>query len=152
MLPESHLIEVLKEIVTGDSIKIIDIIELAKDFGVSTEAIFWRLVNLNKLERDQVQKILDDPRFRDMDCEMRQELYSNSRLSKFPLRFVFPACRCLMEGKISRGTFAEYLEIDRTEIDDRLAEEGFMEKNSDMLTALIEQSTILELLPHIAMR
>jgi len=34
-----------------------------------------------------------------------------------------------MEGKISRGTFAEYLEIDRAEIDDYLDEVGFAEGN-----------------------
>jgi len=34
-----------------------------------------------------------------------------------------------MEGKISRGTFAEYLEIDRAEIDDYVDEVGFIEEN-----------------------
>ena len=34
-----------------------------------------------------------------------------------------------MEGKISRGTFAEYLEIDRAEIDDYLNDAGFLEEN-----------------------
>jgi len=34
-----------------------------------------------------------------------------------------------MEGKISRGTFAEYLEIDRAQIDDYLDEVGFVEGN-----------------------
>jgi hypothetical protein len=32
-----------------------------------------------------------------------------------------------MEGKISRGTFAEYLEIDRAGIDDYLDAAGFVE-------------------------
>jgi len=34
-----------------------------------------------------------------------------------------------MEGKISRGTFAEYLEIDRAEIDNYLDDAGFVEEN-----------------------
>jgi hypothetical protein len=34
-----------------------------------------------------------------------------------------------MEGKISRGTFAEYLEIDRAEIDEYLEDAGFVEEN-----------------------
>jgi hypothetical protein len=34
-----------------------------------------------------------------------------------------------MEGKISRGSFAEYLEIDRVEIDDYLEAAGFVEVN-----------------------
>jgi len=32
-----------------------------------------------------------------------------------------------MEGKILKGTFAEYLEIDRAEIDDYLDDAGFVE-------------------------
>jgi len=39
----------------------------------------------------------------------------------------------LMEGKISRGTFAEYLEIDRAEVDDYLAEAGFVEENYEKI-------------------
>ena len=50
-----------------------------------------------------------------------------ARPSKFPSRFISLACGCLMEGKISRGTFAQYLEIDRAEIDDYLDEVGFVE-------------------------
>ena len=34
-----------------------------------------------------------------------------------------------MEGKILKGTFAEYLEIDRAEIDDYLDDAGFVEGN-----------------------
>ena len=33
-----------------------------------------------------------------------------------------------MEGKISRGTFADYMKIDRSEVDDFLKDEGFMEE------------------------
>jgi len=51
------------------------------------------------------------------------------RPSEFPSRFISLACRCLMEGRISRGTFAEYLEIDRVEIDGYLDDAGFVEGN-----------------------
>ena len=50
-------------------------------------------------------------------------------------RFSPLACRCLMEGKISRGTFAEYLEIDRAEIDDYLDAAGFVEGNYAKIAA-----------------
>jgi len=40
-----------------------------------------------------------------------------------------------MEGKISKGTFAGYLEIDRTEIDDYLAAAGFGEDNYAKIAA-----------------
>jgi len=66
---------------------------------------------------------------------MRRKLYKDDRPSKFPSRFISLACRCLMEGKISKGTFAEYLEIDRAEIDDYLDEVGFVEENYAKIAA-----------------
>jgi len=129
LLPEAHLLDTLKETATDNEIRVIDIIELAKEFGVSTEAVFWRLVNLKKLKKSQALKVLDNPKFRDLDRNMRRRLYSKDRPSKFPSRFISLACRCLMEGKISRGTFAAYLEIDRAEIDNYLEAAGFVEGN-----------------------
>jgi len=133
LLPAGHLIEALKEISTNNEIKKVDIIELAKDFGVSTEAILWRFVNLKKLKKERVRKILDDPNFRDLDRAMRLSLYEEYKPSRFPARYVSLVCRCLMEGKISRGTFAEYLEIDRAEVDEYLVEAGFVKENYEKI-------------------
>ncbi len=135
LLPENHLREALKEITIDSNIRIVDIIELGKEFGVSTEAVLWRLVNLNIIKKATAQKLLKTPNFRDLDRDMRQELYGKEKPLKFPSRFISLACRCLMEGKISRGTFAEYLEIDRSEIDDYLAAAGFYEENYAKITA-----------------
>jgi XRE family transcriptional regulator, fatty acid utilization regulator len=135
LLPGNHLREALKGTATDNEIRIIDIIELAKEFGVSTEAVLWRLVNLKLLKKSDAQKVLDSPRFRQLDRDMRRGLYKSERPSKFPSRFISLACRCLMEGKISRGTFAEYLEIDRSEIDDYLAAVGFGEASYAKIAA-----------------
>jgi len=129
LLPEAHLLDALKVTATDNEVRLIDIIELAKDFGVSTEAILWRLVNLRILKKLQAQKVLANSKFRDLDRNMRRRLYRSDRPSKFPSRFISLACRCLMEGKISRGTFAKYLEIDRAEIDNYLDDAGFVEAN-----------------------
>jgi len=129
LLPEAHLLGALKETTTDNEVRLIDIIELAKGFGVSTEAILWRLVNLKKLNKSQAQKFIDNPKFRDLDRNMRRGLHESERPSKFPSRFISLAYRCLMEGKISRGTFAAYLETDRADIDHYLAEVGFVEGN-----------------------
>ncbi|MFO7665093.1 MAG: helix-turn-helix domain-containing protein [Desulfobacterales bacterium] len=129
LLPENHLRDTLKEMATDNEIRIIDIIELAKEFGVSSEAVLWRLVNLKIIKKTLALKVLETPNFRDLDRDMRQGLSGKEKTSKFPSRFISLACRCLMEGKISRGTFAAYLEIDRTEIDDYLTAAGFGEEN-----------------------
>ncbi len=125
--------ESLKETAPDNTIKLVDIIDLAKDFEVSTEAVLWRLVNLKKIKKTQVRVILDEPDFRDLDRTMRRGLHEKCKPEKFPQRFVSLTCRCLMEGKISRGTFAEYLEIERSEVDDCLAEMGFAEESYEKI-------------------
>jgi len=135
LLPKDHLLDALKEIVMNQELKLVDIIELAKEFGVSSEAILWRLVNLKKLKKSQVEKILGDAEFRNMDRGLRRGLYEEHQPEKFPQRYVSLACRCLMEGKISRGLFAEYMEIDRSEIDDYLSAAGYAVKNYEKIAA-----------------
>jgi hypothetical protein len=38
-----------------NKIRLVDVIDLAKDFQVSTDAIFWRLVNLKVLKRETLE-------------------------------------------------------------------------------------------------
>ncbi len=40
-----------------------------------------------------------------------------------------------MEGRISRGAFAEYMEIDRSEIDDYLSDAGYAVKNYEKIAS-----------------
>ena len=135
LLPKEHLLAALKEIALNQEMKLVDIIELAKEFGVSSEAVLWRLVNLKKIKKSQVEKILADPEFRNLDRGLRRGLYAEQQPEKFPHRYVSLACRCLMEGKISRGVFAEYMEIDRSEIDDYLSAAGYAVKNYEKIAA-----------------
>ncbi|MBU2234102.1 MAG: XRE family transcriptional regulator [Proteobacteria bacterium] len=135
LLPKEHLLATLKEISVNQELKLVDIIELAKEFGVSSEAVLWRLVNLKKLKKSQVEKILGDSEFRNLDRGLRRGLYEEHQPEKFPQRYVSLACRCLMEGKISRGLFAEYMEIDRSGIDDYLSAAGYAVKNYEKIAA-----------------
>jgi len=135
LLPKEHLLAALKEIAVNQELKLVDIIELAKEFGVSSEAVLWRLVNLKKIKKSQVEKILADPEFRNLDRDLRRGLYAEQQPEKFPHRYVSLACRCLMGGEISWGVFAEYMEIDRSEIDDYLSAAGYAVKNYEKIAA-----------------
>lgn len=135
LLPKGHLLDALKEIVVNRELKLVDIIELAKEFGVSSEAVLWRLLNLKIIKKSQVDRILSDPEFRNLDRNLRRALYAEQHPEKFPQRYISLACRCLMEGKISRGLFAEYMEIDRSEIDDYLSAAGYDVKNYEKIAA-----------------
>ncbi|HOO45700.1 MAG TPA: XRE family transcriptional regulator [Deltaproteobacteria bacterium] len=135
LLPEDHLNEALEEVTTDGVIRLVDVVELAKDFGVSSEVVLWRLMGINVLNRSQVQKILSDPDFRDMDKKLREGLYQENPPTRFPGRFISLACRCLMEGRISRGLFAQYVHIHRAEIDKFLLTEGFVEQNYEKIAS-----------------
>jgi XRE family transcriptional regulator, fatty acid utilization regulator len=135
LLPKEHLLVALKEIAVNQELKLVDIIELAKEFGVYSEAVLWRLVNLKKLKKGQVEKILGDSEFRNLDRGLRRGLNEEHLPEKFPQRYVSLACRCLMEGKISRGLFAEYMEIDLSGIDDYLSVAGYAVKNYEKIAA-----------------
>jgi len=127
LLPETALLEALREITVGGEIRIIDLIELALEFEVSMEAVLWRLVNLGKLKKKDVEAHLADPAVRELDRTLRQGKPSDEKPLQYPPRYVSLACRCLMDGVISRGVFAQYLGIERHEIDSFLAAKGFIE-------------------------
>jgi Zn-dependent peptidase ImmA (M78 family) len=135
LLPREQLLEALDEVMINNTIRLIDIIDLAKDFQVSTDAIFWRLVNLKVLKRETVENLIKDPKRKELDRTMRQSLYAKMDVSKYPERYVSLCCRCLIEGKISRGVFASYLDIDRADIDSYLNKFGFRENNYEEIVA-----------------
>lgn len=129
LLPEEQLMSALEEVVTNNIIRVVDIIELAIDFGVSTAAVLWRLVNLGKIKDAQAKEILENPEIREMDRSHRRDLWTEDVSQKYPNRFTSLACRCLMEGKITRGAFANYLEIERHDVDSFLVKSGFAEEH-----------------------
>ena len=135
LLPQEQLLEALEEVAVDKTIRFVDIVELAKEFQVSTDAIFWRLVNLKVLKKERVKKIIHDPKRKELGRALRRQIYSKDVVSKFPERYISLCCRCLMEGKISRGIFAEYLGIERTDIDSYLDQFGFRENNYEEIAS-----------------
>jgi hypothetical protein len=75
------------------------------------------------------------PKRKEMDLTMRKSLYANMDVRTYPERYVSLCCRCLIEGKISRGVFSTYLEIDRSDIDSYLDNFGFRENNREEIAA-----------------
>lgn len=110
------------------------ILEAAHEFGVSVEAVVWRMVNLDVLPREDAQKLLLDPRLKVLDrgarpCELCHE-------PNFPARFVFLAVRCFLAGKISRGKLAELLETTVGDLEHELDQYGY-DLDSDAYEAKI---------------
>ncbi|MBW1802062.1 MAG: ImmA/IrrE family metallo-endopeptidase [Deltaproteobacteria bacterium] len=129
LLPKTALQGTLEEISNDSQIRMSDVIQLAKEFGVSTEAILWRLVNVNVLKRQKAEEIISSPEIRKMDKLLRKGLYFKNKPEMFSPRYIYLAYKALSDGKISRGVFAEYMAIDRFEVDEYLKKQGFLESN-----------------------
>lgn len=105
-----------------DTITFYDLIELAREFDVSTEMLLYKLQNLKLFSQDTVQKLLSDPEFREEDKKTMSAHWWDP--PEFPQRFVGLAFNAYKKGNLSRGRLAEYLNTNLVELDDVLLEYG----------------------------
>jgi Zn-dependent peptidase ImmA (M78 family)/DNA-binding XRE family transcriptional regulator len=135
LLPKMAILDTLEEIRGDGQSRVSDIIQIAKEFEVSTEAILWRLVNLRIIKRSKAEDILSNPEIREIDKSLRQGLYSKTKPEMFPSRYVYLAYKALSEGRISRGVFSGYLMIDRSGIDEYLKNQGFLKCDDEKIAS-----------------
>ena len=126
LLPEN---EVRKEI--DDRINVqekftnSDLVDIAQEFGVSTKALLYRMANLRFIKWDDGDKLAKDQETTEISRQKRSYEWCEKPRSE---RFISLAVRCLRKGLISRGKFAEIVDIDRCEIDDFIEDTGLMEQ------------------------
>ena len=99
-----------------------DFLPVARSMAVSLPALLWRLVNLNKLDRDRVQKFLDSSGAKeatDPDWSAPTELDR-----PLPERYVLLAFSAHLRGDISIGKLAELLETNVGMVEHRLDKYG----------------------------
>lgn len=101
-----------------------DLVDISRDFGVSTVALVYRLANLRLIEWETAARIAKDKKLTDMDKLIRKEEWGEKPVSE---RYYTLAIKCLRKGLLSRGKFAEITEIDRSEIDEFIGDRGLME-------------------------
>lgn len=82
------------------------IVSIARQFGVSLEALLWRMGGLNIISRETVKKAISDERIHALDQESRAEAQTPYYLSN---RFVRMAYVAYENGKISRARLAKIL-------------------------------------------
>lgn len=125
LLPD---IEIRKEInnrlKAQNSLDYSDLVDIAREFGVSTIALLYRLANLKMIHFDQAQDLSKDEDLKWIDKKARKDDWGVPPVSE---RFQFLAIRCLRKGLISRGRFAEIMEIERSGIDAFIESYGLME-------------------------
>ena len=101
-----------------------DLVDIAREFGVSTKALLYRMANLRFIKWEDADKRAKDRELTEISKQKRRHEWGEKPRSE---RFTSLAVRCLRKGLISRGKFAEMVGIDRSEIDDFIENTGLME-------------------------
>ncbi len=126
LLPED---EVKKEIMNRaevtKQISYSDIVDIAIEFGVSTQALVYRLFHLRfLLSFEKAKEVAKDFELLEISKQKRIKEWEERESEQF----INLAIRCLRKGLLSRGKFAEIVDIqDRSDIDDYIAKKGLME-------------------------
>lgn len=122
LLPaESINIEIGKYL-ENNKIHYTDLIEIARNFGVSTEALIYRLLNLKIITSSTKDKILSDSNFRDIDRSSMAPRWWQP--PEIPERFVRLAFVAYQKGKLSRAKMSEMLDTSLIDLPDVLQEYG----------------------------
>lgn len=122
LLPEESLSIEFKNHLKNNKLSYYDLIEIARCFGVSTEALIYRLKNLKKISDSTVKKILKDPLFREIDRSTMAPHWWQP--PDIPERFVRLAFVAFQKGTLSRSKLSEMLDTSLIDLSDTLSEYG----------------------------
>ena len=122
LMPSGYLLPELRGRVTDGQLIAADVISLAKDFGVSTAALLWRLRNLGIISQEIPESLLSNPRFHQEDQVSRVGTWDTPH--SLPRRFVELSFAAYARALLSRARLAEMLETDLTGLPALLAYYG----------------------------
>jgi XRE family transcriptional regulator, fatty acid utilization regulator len=88
-----------------------ELVDMARSFGVSTEALLWRLKILDLMSEEAVRSRLDSSEFRQLD-RMTMGTHWDEAPPDLPERFVRLVTLAYQAGDLSRSSAAKYLEKD----------------------------------------
>lgn len=112
-----------------------DLVQLARDFDVSTEALLWRLVRLGRLREEVAQQVLADPAFREHDRQTMAGRWWAPPVH--PERFVRLAFLAYQKGKISRARLADLLGTGLLDLETTLVPYGLHEAQNPQAAAAV---------------
>ena len=119
LIPEKEVREEFEKRTDNNSISYLNLVDIARDFEVSIEALLWRLVNLNLLRKEDIQEELEKDTIRDID----EKPYLSAK-------YISLAIKAFYLGKISKGKLAEYVGENYSEIPSFLNKYGY-DENED---------------------
>jgi len=142
LLPGDTVLDELEERSVARRVKLVELVAMARDFGVSLETLVWRLHNLGCWpDQSAVRELLDSPRLRGIDKASQQGQWVEP--ARLPERFVQSAYAATLRGRLSRSQLATYFGCGLSELPAQLAEFGIDES----LTELVSQDVSVGLQP-----
>ncbi len=106
LVPTESLLREIRPLAKDNKLNDAEIISIARQFGVSLEALLWRMAGVRIILRNDVQKALENDQLRTLDYESRTETQNPYYLSN---RFVRLAYLAYENGEISRARLAKML-------------------------------------------
>ena len=125
LLPADEVKNEAEKRIVDNQMSDLDIIDVAREFLVSTEALMWRLVNLRFIKQKEATEWLSKSEIRDLDRQAR--LKDKKEPPHISERYVSLAFKAYQQGLISKGKLSEYLNVDRIEVESKLSEYGYVE-------------------------
>lgn len=122
LLPAESLRLTAEERTKDNQISITDLIDIARFFEVSTDALLYRLLNLGCLEKEAVEAVRNDPAFRASDRSTMHVKWWNP--PPMPSRYVRLAFMAYQKGRLSRARLAQYLDKSLPDLTSVLLEYG----------------------------
>jgi Zn-dependent peptidase ImmA (M78 family)/DNA-binding XRE family transcriptional regulator len=110
--------------VVNRKIDYLSLVEIAREFRVSTEALLWRLANLHLMKRGDVESCLAEGEIKNVDKQMRITDWGDQQ-PNLSSRYIALAIKAYYMGKVSRAKLAEYVGTPLSAIPRFLREHGF---------------------------
>jgi Zn-dependent peptidase ImmA (M78 family) len=133
LLPSEEVRKEFLKRVENKNIEFISLVEIAREFRVSIEALLWRLVTLGLIKRKDVLECLENGRIKDIDRKMRVAEWIEER-PYLSTRYIALAIKALQAGKLSKAKFAEHVDRPFSEISSFLKKNGY-DENEDYSVA-----------------
>ncbi len=113
----------------------IQLVEFAREYGVSVDAAVWRLVKGRVLSQNSAENLLADPELRALKIEGNRQRGPQGPGGAFPDRYLRLADYAYVLDKISLAKYAKILELSMSEAAQRITKEDDGESTSEASTA-----------------
>jgi Zn-dependent peptidase ImmA (M78 family)/transcriptional regulator with XRE-family HTH domain len=134
LIPETEVRDEFEKRTKKNSISYLNLVDIARDFEVSIEALLWRLVNLDLLREEDIQEELEKGIIKDMDKKQRNTDWAEIEKPYLSTKYISLAIKAFYLGKISKGKLAEYVGENYSAIPSFLKRYGY-DENEDYSVA-----------------